>query len=401
LYWSYLGGGPSQGYANQIISSTPSSLTVLTNALLTLPQAVTGLLSQDLGTLVNSAPTYADLGKQQATMNADIAGGYLQLLVAHSQGNLFVDLANNYLSGTAAIPIAQYATVHVAPATARLFGPWMLSTNDFVINGLGLISGNIPSSNLALPVTTADPAGHGYSEIYLNESLYDHNTGLAARTIAQNHFTQQLAYLDNQQCQLQLSPPSTTVNPGDSVSLSATLTPALAPNLDTNHITVKYKWSVSGTIGGTFTDPLTGALAPTVVTTQPNVKYHAFNAYSSGQSGTDQIGVELDVSTFDNGATTSKVLAKGGVATISTQNPWVGSWVGSTVSSCGSYSGPQDFTITQIGPDTLSFGPYDATFSGNTATVGGGIVVFTLSGNTISGYEADSCQRGTYTRVVQ
>jgi hypothetical protein len=87
-----------------------------------------------------------------------------------------------------------------------------------------------------------------------------------------------------------------------------------------------------------------------------------------------------------------------GTGTIVTGNPWVGTWDGTTTSICGYYSGPQDFTITQVNATTLNFGPYDATFSGNTATVNGGEVVFTLNGNTMTGTEADSCQTGTYTR---
>jgi hypothetical protein len=86
-------------------------------------------------------------------------------------------------------------------------------------------------------------------------------------------------------------------------------------------------------------------------------------------------------------------------ATVTFGNPWVGNWAGSTVSTCGYYSGPQSFTITQINSTTLDFSPYyNATFSGNTASVDNGAVVFTLNGNTITGYEADSCQTGTYTR---
>ena len=86
-------------------------------------------------------------------------------------------------------------------------------------------------------------------------------------------------------------------------------------------------------------------------------------------------------------------------ATVTFQdNPWLGTWVGSTTSTCGYYSGPQNFVITLVNDTTLNFGPYEATFSGNTATVNGGEVVFTLNGNTITGVESDSCQTGTYTR---
>ena len=86
-------------------------------------------------------------------------------------------------------------------------------------------------------------------------------------------------------------------------------------------------------------------------------------------------------------------------ATVTFQpNPWVGSWVGSTASTCGYYSGPQSFSIVALDDHTLDFGPYRATYSGNTAKVNGGVVVFTLSGDSITGFEADSCQTGHYTR---
>lgn len=86
-------------------------------------------------------------------------------------------------------------------------------------------------------------------------------------------------------------------------------------------------------------------------------------------------------------------------ATVTFQaNPWVGNWSGTTVSTCGYYSGSQDFRIVAIDDHTLDFGPYQATYSGNTAKVNNGQVIFTLSGDSIAGAEADSCQTGQYTR---
>jgi hypothetical protein len=79
-------------------------------------------------------------------------------------------------------------------------------------------------------------------------------------------------------------------------------------------------------------------------------------------------------------------------------NPWVGIWPGETKSTCGFYSGPQTLTITSLGGNKLSFGSYGGTYNGNTATSTNGAVVFTLDGDTITGFEADSCQHGTYHR---
>jgi hypothetical protein len=506
LYWTFL-ANTSQNYPGTISSALPTSLSAVASAIASWPQASVGIIAANLANQLNTAPTTSDVALQQATLTADANNGRLQLLVAHSQGNLFVDSANVFLSQSGLVTQGQYSTVHVAPATSILYGPYLLSSKDLVINGLGLLVGGIRPPNIFLPFSLTDPQGHGYQEIYLDAGLTDTQSGLSARALLEGLFRDALKSLDNQQCQLQVSAATTTVSPGDSVALSATLTPALSPTLDTNHITIKYKWTISGNIGGTFADPLTGGLVTTVVTTQPNVSYHAYNANQSGQPGTDQISLEVDDSTPDNGAATTKVLATGstpitvaatsailsplnpisvaGAATtftvavtgalpqgvtykwavggsaggtltnpangsvgsgfqntstsavytasgsatspqqdtvtvtvfapntatppvqvalanassvVSFNNPWVGSWVGNTVSTCGYYSGPQNFTITQINATTLNFGPYQATFSGNQASVNGGAVVFTLSGNTITGYEADSCQNGTYTR---
>jgi hypothetical protein len=147
--------------------------------------------------------------------------------------------------------------------------------------------------------------------------------------------------------------------------------PGVAPG------TARYHWTLSGTgsIGG----------GTTAITNVPAISYTA-----PSMPGTDTLSVNI-VGPGDSILST-------GTGTIVTGNPWVGTWDGTTTSICGYYSGPQDFTITQVNATTLNFGPYDATFSGNTATVNGGEVVFTLNGNTMTGTEADSCQTGTYTR---
>ena len=318
LYWSYLAGS-SQNYPGSITSALPPSLATVSNVLDTYSQATRGVLAASLANLLNTAPTNSDIAVQQATLTADANNGRLQLLVAHSQGNLFVDDANVFLSQSGLATAGQYSTVHVAPATSVLYGPYELSSKDLVINGLGLIVGGIRQPNMVLPFSLSDPQGHGYQEIYLNAGLTDTESGLSARARLQGLFRDALKALDSQQCQLKLAPATTTANPGDSVPLTATLTPGLSPSLDSNHITVKYKWTIAGNVGGTFTDPLTGGLVTTAVTTQPNISYHAYNAAQSGLPGTDQVSVEVDVSTPDNGAATTKVLASGASASITVQ----------------------------------------------------------------------------------
>ena len=197
-----------------------------------------------------------------------------------------------------------------------------------------------------------------------------------------------------------------TFTPSDPVTLSPAVAPlapggvqsfavSLATPISTADGVVTYQYSVAGTAGGMLTDPATGLASTSVQTTSPSVTYTASANAVTGE--TDTVTVTATLS-FAAGSGTQTSLGKAS-ATITFGNPWVGNWAGSTVSTCGYYSGPQSFTITQINSTTLDFSPYyDATFSGNTASVNNGAVVFTLNGNTITGNEADSCQTGTYTR---
>jgi hypothetical protein len=85
-------------------------------------------------------------------------------------------------------------------------------------------------------------------------------------------------------------------------------------------------------------------------------------------------------------------------------NSWIGTWAGSVSSSCGYYSGPLTITISSTGGDGLQFAlsggfpGYAGTWSGNIAYSSDNSVVFTLSGNTMSAVESNSCQDGTYHR---
>ena len=299
MYWEWLGGVP-QNYSNALSNNAATN-----NFYVNFQNAAVTAVVGALGTLVGGqAPTAADYALQEAQLTAAANAGRKLLLVAHSQGNLFVNHAYDFI--LPAVGTARVKVVHVAPATVVVHGDWVLSANDLVINALRLVNGfaSIVDPNINPPISDADKKGHGYNEIYLNPALIDSFTGQTDRAILESKFTAALNAMDQQQCTLAISPLAPPVKAGGNVTLSATLTPPLNPaNLEA----VVYKWTVTGAAGGSFTSPLTGAAVASVTTTVPNVTYNASSDATDGQ--TDSVAVEVDVSTLNDNNATSKDLA--------------------------------------------------------------------------------------------
>jgi len=104
------------------------------------------------------------------------------LLVAHSQGNLFVnqayDYAKNQLNGDA----SSVAVIHIAPASIIINGNYFLADKDQVIGGLASLGKNVPLANTNinryLPKKYnggRDFLGHGLVETYLNPKINNFN----------------------------------------------------------------------------------------------------------------------------------------------------------------------------------------------------------------------------------
>jgi hypothetical protein len=147
-----------------------------------LNQLTSGFLK--LLTLFIDSPTYenqaAHLGR--LTRYADEGSGLL--LVAHSQGNLFVNSAVDALK--AAKPDAQVQVVHVAPASPTLRGDYVLADIDLVINGLRLTGLNsVPDININLPASKIDPTGHSFEPTYLDtaRAAYARTQGLIVQSL--------------------------------------------------------------------------------------------------------------------------------------------------------------------------------------------------------------------------
>ena len=91
------------------------------------------------------------------------------MLIAHSQGNLFVNAAYDRLRSSR--PSNPAKVVHIAPASATTRGNYVLADIDLVINGLRLQGINsVPSANISLPTSKADLTGHTLVATYLDAS---------------------------------------------------------------------------------------------------------------------------------------------------------------------------------------------------------------------------------------
>lgn len=124
---------------------------------------IAGRLSQ----LLSNPPTGADAASHLTQLQALADDGSDFLLTAHSQGNLFVNLAYDGLRASRAE--AATAVVHVAPASPTLRGEHRLADIDLVINGLRVFGINtVPPVNLTLPASRADLSGHTLVGTYLD-----------------------------------------------------------------------------------------------------------------------------------------------------------------------------------------------------------------------------------------
>lgn len=125
-------------------------------------------------TLFTDSPTYENRANHLKRLFKYADEGSAKLLVAHSQGNLFV---NSAFDGLLAFkPETSAQVVHVAPASPTLRGDYVLADIDLVINGLRATGINsVPDVNIKLPTSSADPSGHGFDPTYLDKGRASHS----------------------------------------------------------------------------------------------------------------------------------------------------------------------------------------------------------------------------------
>lgn len=116
---------------------------------------------------LSDPPTAADLAAHNAKLQKYAEDGYPVVLIAHSQGNLFVNSAFDTLRRSK--PDAPAKVVHIAPASPTLRGDYALANIDLVINGLRLLgASSVPPINLTMVSNVNDISGHTLIGTYLD-----------------------------------------------------------------------------------------------------------------------------------------------------------------------------------------------------------------------------------------
>ncbi len=148
-------GGKIKSFLTTLKDSLKTKMTALTNKLLFNP------------------PTLSDYAIHKTRINGVVLEKKKILLVAHSQGNLFVNQAYNEAIKHASVN--QVKVVHIAPASIKLNGDYILADLDLVINGLRTLGSNlVPATNVEIPMThlkNIDFSGHKLIETYLHPNL--------------------------------------------------------------------------------------------------------------------------------------------------------------------------------------------------------------------------------------
>ena len=120
--------------------------------------------------LLSNPPTESDYTNHNARLEELASQGQKLLLVAHSQGNLFVNHAYDHISPKAAA--GSVGVSHIAPASPTLRGGYVLSVSDLIIDLLLRVEGigSVPAPNISITPSRVDPTGHYLIETYLDGS---------------------------------------------------------------------------------------------------------------------------------------------------------------------------------------------------------------------------------------
>lgn len=172
LFFEAMKGG---GYWWNAITDTVSSVEGVLDSFRDWTKAAT---IDALTGLIANPPTIENYVEHQARIDSWVIEGKKLLFVAHSQGNLFANVAYDYALSKNMLE-RSIKVVHIAPASPSLRGKYILADQDLVINGLRFV-GSVPNITNKIPLYPMrraglngkkDILGHGLLEIYLNPTL--------------------------------------------------------------------------------------------------------------------------------------------------------------------------------------------------------------------------------------
>ena len=168
LFFSALqGGGP---WWETIIEAAPALGDILDSFVAWLASIIPATLTKMMG----SPSLLTTQAEHRTRLDNGSLEGRKMLLVAHSQGNLFLNSALQYASTR--IPSTSIQGIHIAPASSVGNRPHVLADKDVVINALRLV-GSVPGITDNIPPILErtpglnglkDAKGHGLLEIYLH-----------------------------------------------------------------------------------------------------------------------------------------------------------------------------------------------------------------------------------------
>lgn len=182
FFWESLSG--EKTLTKKLIDLFPSAASVFSS----LYTDIVSKIMAGWSYLLSNPPTEADYAIHNTRLDALAVQRQKLILVAHSQGNLFVNHAYDHIMpiiGSDSVKVA-----HIAPASTTLRGEYLLANIDLVINGLraqGLST--VPDINLTLPASISDVSGHALVGTYLDASRPGHSAVNTMITIAMQALT--------------------------------------------------------------------------------------------------------------------------------------------------------------------------------------------------------------------
>ncbi|MGF1767392.1 hypothetical protein L4D06_08395 [Enterovibrio makurazakiensis] len=177
LFWLVLSGQQSSNIWDYLGDVLSSYLDLFAEVL---TEQRHDVINKMLGFLYDNQAELETSQEHKALLDALMWQGNKVVLLAHSQGNLFMNKAYEHVKNVKAYSSGAVKAVHVAPASPTLNGPYILSSGDAVINSLDVLTGRGLKANYVWPpaVLHTDPLGHNYIDVYLNAP-----SGLKSRVV--------------------------------------------------------------------------------------------------------------------------------------------------------------------------------------------------------------------------